>query len=86
MVHSPGNDRRNPNLPGPGSLPWEADSKKWWKKERLDQALLQIAARRQQKMEWAGDEEILGLAAGNILAFVDLCHTLLNSNEFIYMN
>jgi hypothetical protein len=66
-------EKRDPRLPAAESLPWEEESKQWWRKERIDQALLQIAARRQQKMEWAGDDEILGLAAGNILAFVDLC-------------
>jgi hypothetical protein len=65
--------QREPILPTNESLPWENVAKQWWKKERIDQALLQIAARRQQKMKWGGDEEILGLAAGNILAFVDLC-------------
>jgi len=27
-----------------------------------------------------------GMAPERAAAFVDLCHTLLNSNEFIYMN
>ena len=66
-------ERKKPLLPHDDFLPWENSDKKWWKKERIDQALLQIAARRQQKMVWSGRKEILGLAAGNILAFVDLC-------------
>jgi hypothetical protein len=27
-----------------------------------------------------------GMPAARAAAFVDLCHTLMNSNEFIYMN
>jgi hypothetical protein len=66
-------EQRNPTFPTVDSFPWELEAKQWWKKERIDQALLQIAARRRQKLQWAGDSEILDLTAGNILAFVDLC-------------
>jgi hypothetical protein len=65
--------RKGASLPKGQNLPWEAPEKKYWKKERINQALLQIAARRKQRMVWSGDEQILDLAAGNILAFVDLC-------------
>lgn len=49
-------------------LPWE--SKKYWMKERIDQALAQIASRNKQKMYWCGKEDILGISGGNILVFL----------------
>lgn len=51
-------------------LPWE--SKKYWMKERTDQALAQIASRNKQKMYWCGKEDVLGISGGNILVFLFL--------------
>ena len=51
--------------------PWE--SRTWWKKERIQQALLQIAASRQQRMVWYGFDDILALSGSNILVFLSLC-------------
>ncbi|MCY2990861.1 MAG: hypothetical protein NTY19_23740 [Planctomycetota bacterium] len=65
--------RKGATMPQGNLLPWEVSEKKYWKKERLDQALLQIAARRKQRMIWSDPDQILELSAGNILAFVDLC-------------
>ncbi len=53
------------------TYPWE--EKKWWKKERVEQALLQIASRNQQQLIWYGKDDILGLSGGNILTFLSLC-------------
>jgi hypothetical protein len=52
-------------------FPWEI--KKWWRKERIEQALMQIASRNQQQMIWYGKDDILGLSGGNILIFLSLC-------------
>lgn len=52
---------------------WERSSKKYWKKERIQHALMQIAGRCRQRLVWAGEQEILGLSGGNILMFVLLC-------------
>ncbi len=50
--------------------PW---SRSYWRKERLDQALMQIASRCGQRMIWSGRDEVLQLSGGNILVFVSLC-------------
>jgi hypothetical protein len=50
--------------------PWDS---KWWRKERIEQALMQIASRNQQQLFWYGKEDILGLSGGNILIFLSLC-------------
>lgn len=55
----------------PATPPWE--EKIWWKKERYPIALMQIASRNQQQLQWSGTEEILALSGGNILAFLSLC-------------
>lgn len=51
--------------------PWEKNV--WWKKERIQQALMQIASLCRQRMLWAGRDEVLALSGGNILVFVSLC-------------
>jgi hypothetical protein len=51
--------------------PW--DTKNWWKKERIEQALMQIASRNQQQLIWYGKDDILGLSGGHILIFLSLC-------------
>lgn len=55
----------------PDTPPWE--EKMWWKKERHPMALMQIASRNQQQLQWSGKEEVLALSSGNILAFLSLC-------------
>jgi hypothetical protein len=57
-------------VPAP-PYPW--DTKKYWRKERLQLALMQIAARCSQRITWAGRNDILELSGGNILVFVSLC-------------
>ena len=53
--------------------PWENDNKKWWKKERTEQALMQIASRNRQQLIWYGKDNLLGLSGGHILIFLSLC-------------
>jgi hypothetical protein len=54
-------------------LPWESTSKKWWRKERNELALAQIANAATQRMIWAGDGDVLELSGGNTLAFITIC-------------
>ena len=51
--------------------PW--DEKPYWKKERSEQALLQIASANRQQLVWAGKDDVIGLSGGNILVFLFLC-------------
>lgn len=50
--------------------PWD---KPYWKKERLEQALTQIASRNRQQLIWQGKDDVLGLSGGNILVFLFVC-------------
>jgi hypothetical protein len=57
-----------------GSSPiWNEYKNRYWRKERVQAALMQIAGRCRQRMIWAGADDILGLSGGNILVFVSLC-------------
>ncbi len=60
-----------------GQYPW--DSRTWWRKERLGQALLQIAAGQRQRMVWSGKDDMVALAGSNILVFISLCQTVWDS-------
>ena len=55
------------------SEPWNEPGRRWWKKERTQQALLQIAASQQQRMKWYGPRDILSLSGRNILVFLSIC-------------
>jgi hypothetical protein len=55
-------------------FPW--DMAVYWKKERLQVALMQIAGRCFQRMMWAGRDDVLELSGGNILIFVSLCQLI----------
>lgn len=57
--------------------PW--NSKPWWKKERIPQALVQIAGRRQQALLWSGKQEILALSGGNVLVFLGICRHVMEA-------
>jgi hypothetical protein len=61
-----------PDYPQTKCLPWESDRKKWWKKERLFLASLQIAAKRGQKLIWARKDDVINLSGSNILIFLTL--------------
>jgi hypothetical protein len=54
-------------------FPWD---RKWWRKERIQHALMQIAHQRRQRMIWAGKDEVLALSGGNILVFVGICQSI----------
>ncbi len=62
------------NLPLYKPYPW--DEKVWWRKERIEQALLQVASRNNQQPKWFGKDDILSLSGSNILAFLQLCRTI----------
>lgn len=61
------------HIPCSKPYPWE---KQWWKKERAEQALIQIASRNNQQLMWFGKEDILSLCGSNILAFLQLCRSI----------
>ena len=58
---------------GVSERPWD---KEWWRKERVDIALLQIASLYNQKRLYYGWETMLYLAGGNITAFLLLCEEI----------
>ena len=53
-----------------GELPWE--KKAYWRKERIEIALLQLASAHQQRPIYSGAEEIFDLSNGNILVFISI--------------
>ena len=57
--------------------------KEWWHKERVDLALIQIAARCQERPIWCGHEEVMALSGGSILTFLSLCQFIWDAhNQF----
>ena len=66
--------RDEPKLPNDGDYPWEdRQNKKWWRKERIQLALLQIAAANKQRMVWDGKEDVMNLSYGHVLVFLSIC-------------
>lgn len=61
-------------LPLSPPYPWE--KKQYWKKERSEQALVQIASRNKQQLVWSGKDDLLGLSGGNILVFLFICQNI----------
>jgi hypothetical protein len=61
-----------PDYPQINYSPWEKVEKKWWKKERLFLASLQIAAKRGQKLIWARRDDVINLSGNNILIFLTI--------------
>lgn len=61
------------NLPKSDDYPW---NKPWWRKERAEQALLQIASRNNQQLIWFGKDDIISLCGSNILAFLKICRSV----------
>lgn len=51
--------------------PWS--SRQWWKKERKQQALLQVFSSCGQKLVWYGSGDIVSLSGRNILTFLSIC-------------
>lgn len=78
--------RRNVDIHELMSCPWESKARQWWRKERVQQALLQISAAKRQRMIWAGSEDVISLSGRNILVFLTLCQfiwsELLRTDEF----
>ena len=64
--------RQHREAPPPENAPWK--SRKWWRKERLDQAVLQLTTRCQQRFMWWGFDDIRSLSGGNITVFLHICH------------
>jgi hypothetical protein len=62
------------NIPKNENYPW--NKKPWWKKERVGQALLQIASRNNQQLIWFGKDDIISLCGSNILAFLKICRSI----------
>ncbi|MEN8263272.1 MAG: hypothetical protein ABFR82_07400 [Nitrospirota bacterium] len=58
----------------PANAPWR--ERKWWRKERLDQAVLQLMTRCQQRFMWWGYDDIRSLSGGNITVFLHICHRI----------
>lgn len=59
--------------------PWELKSKQYWRKERVELALLQIASLKQQRTILYGEADVLGLSGGNILLFLSICQHIWDS-------
>ncbi len=54
-----------------GREPWSA--RPWWKKERKQQALLQVFSSCGQKLVWYGATDVVNLSGRNILTFLSIC-------------
>ena len=60
----------------PNPLPWETPEKRWWKKERLPSASLQVAAANAQRLIYYGEKDLIQLSGDNIVAFISLCREI----------
>jgi hypothetical protein len=59
-----------------GQQPWNRPEKRWWKKERIPQAVLQIASANRQRVPYLGYKDILSLSGDNILVFASICRQI----------
>lgn len=72
-----GGTNKRPNREASPPTDNESWKKKWWIKERLPQAVLQLVARRNQRLLWWGHDDLLVLSGGgNIMVFLHLCHAV----------
>jgi len=55
---------------------WMEPSRQWWRKERNEVALMQIAGEASQSMTWSGERQLIDLAGYNILAFMSICQRI----------
>ena len=73
-----GGSKRNRDLSRfanfPKDIPWI--NRKWWRKERLNSAVLHACVNRQQRVPFYGFEDILALSGGNITIFLHICHRI----------
>jgi hypothetical protein len=53
-------------------LPWERHDSEWWRKERVQVALLQLASSNQQRPLYSGKDEVVDISNGNILTFISV--------------
>ena len=53
--------------------PW---LRSYWRKERLRQCLMQMAARSPGRLKWYGKEQVISLSGGNITIFLSICHEI----------
>ena len=51
-------------------------AREWWRKERIELALIQVAGRCQERPIWSGREEVVDLSGGNILTFLNICQSI----------
>jgi hypothetical protein len=56
--------------------PWMAPELKYWRKERNEAALIQIAGVANETLLWCGHRHLLDLSGWNILAFMSLCRAV----------
>ncbi|MCY4047789.1 MAG: hypothetical protein OXF42_06790, partial [Candidatus Dadabacteria bacterium] len=66
------------NIPTP-PYPWDKKGKVYWKKERAEQALLQLASRNRQRPLWGGVDDVIGISNGNVLVFLFICQHIWDS-------
>lgn len=60
----------------PVDLPWNEKRAQWWRKERVNQALLQISSNSGQRTNWSGKGDIITLSSNNILIFLNICREI----------
>jgi hypothetical protein len=56
--------------------PWLDKERQYWKKERNEVALIQIAGVANETLIWSGERHIVDLSGWNILAFMSLCRAI----------
>lgn len=56
-----------------GKAPWDS---KWWRKERIRLALMQLASNCNQLPIWGGPSEIIELGKGGIICFLGICQQI----------
>lgn len=60
--------------------------REWWRKERVELALVQIAGRCQERPIWSGKSEVIELSGGNILTFLNICQNIWDTNSQLGRN
>jgi hypothetical protein len=59
--------------PSTSPYPWD---RVYWRKERVQQALMRLASVRQQRQIFAGADDVLNLSGGNVLVFVSMMRSI----------
>lgn len=60
----------------PADAPWATRGKQYWRKERNEICLLQIAGSRRQRAVIAGEDDLIALSGGNVLIFLSICQLI----------